>query len=61
MLGLQYSGCHSRENGNPETKNRHPWIPASGGMTNAEATRLQRFENVLKIPKKIVLFSQEYV
>ena len=27
MLGLQHAGCHSRENGNPETKNRCPWIP----------------------------------
>jgi len=28
MLELQHSGCHSRENGNPETQNRYPWIPA---------------------------------
>ena len=26
-LGLQHSGCHSCENGNPETENRYSWIP----------------------------------
>ena len=40
MVGLQHSGCHSRENGNPETKNRYPWIPASAGMTNPKDTNL---------------------
>jgi len=55
MLGLQHSCCHSRENGNPETKNRHRGFPASSagqallefipmkigaGMTNRKDTNL---------------------
>jgi hypothetical protein len=40
MFGLRHSGCHSRENGNPETKNRYPWIPASAGMTNPKKSTL---------------------
>jgi hypothetical protein len=53
MLGLQRSGCHSRENGNPETKNRYPWIPASAGMTNPkDQPESQKFGKVPKIPEK---------
>jgi len=76
MLGLQHSGCHSRENGNPETKNRYPWIPrikcgaGSAGVypdenrgrndkRESHQPEFQKFENVLKIPKGIALFSQE--
>ncbi len=27
MIGFQCSARHSRENGNPDTKNRYHWIP----------------------------------
>jgi hypothetical protein len=55
MFGLQHSGCHSRENGNPETKIDTPGFPASSagqallefipmkigaGMTNPKNTTL---------------------
>jgi len=45
MIEFKVSGCHSRENGNPEPKNQYPWIPASAGMTNPKNTDLT-FKNL---------------
>jgi len=36
MIASKYLGCHSRQNGNPETKNRNHWIPASAGTTKPD-------------------------
>jgi len=61
MLGLQHSGCHSRENGNPETKNRYPWISAGvypdenrgrNDKPERHQPESQKFENVAKTPEK---------
>jgi hypothetical protein len=40
MMESKASGCHSRENGNPEPENQYPWIPACAGMKNPKKTYL---------------------